>query len=249
MSFLLKYISAAGKFFYPSLLWKKEEASNILYLTFDDGPIPIITPWVLSLLKEYNAKATFFCIGDNVQKHSEIFQQVLAEGHTVGNHSHNHLNGWKTSSQDYIQNVLLAEEEIFRQDKNPKFQIPNSRISKQQKTVNSKQKTVNRTQIPYNQEPTTYNQKLFRPPYGRIRPSQIKKLKKLGYEIVMWDVISLDYDQKKSPEECFQEVVKQVTRGSIIVFHDSIKASKNMMEILPKILKYYKEKGYKFKAV
>ncbi|UJH90826.1 polysaccharide deacetylase family protein [Antarcticibacterium sp. 1MA-6-2] len=232
----------AGKLLFPSLLWKHKENSPIIYLTFDDGPIPQVTPWVLSLLKEYDAKATFFCIGDNIKKHPEIFQQVLAEGHSIGNHTFNHLNGWKTSTGDYIQNVLLAEEEIFKQVGNSKFQIPNSGISRRQKTENRKLKTENL-------QPTTKNQKLFRPPYGRIKPSEMKELKRLGYTIVMWDVISEDYNQKRSEEKCFQGVVSQAGQGSIIVFHDSKKASKNLMEILPRLLDFYKNKGYSFKAL
>lgn len=221
MSLFLKLISAAGKVIFPSLLWKKGESAKIIYLTFDDGPIPEVTPWVLLLLKEFDAKATFFCIGDNIKKYPEIFKQILAAGHVTGNHTFNHLNGWKTSTEEYVQNVLLAEAEI-------------------EKILNSKSKKL---------ETATENQKLFRPPYGRIKPSQIEKLRNMGYNVVMWDVISEDYNQKKLPENCFHNVVTQAGPGSIIVLHDSTKASKNLKAILPRILEYYSKKGFEFRSL
>lgn len=219
-----KYISVAGKFFYPSLLWKMN-SSKTLYLTFDDGPVPGITPWVLLKLKEYNARATFFCIGENISKNPDIFEQVLAEGHSIGNHTFNHLNGWKTTLNDYLNNVQLAEEEIKKN------------------TISS-----NRD---WSIKETGENKKfrLFRPPYGKVTPKQINGLHHLGYKIVMWDVISYDFSHSHSSERCYDKVIKNAVPGSIIVFHDSLKASKNLKKILPQILNYYHEKGFAFKAL
>lgn len=219
--FNIRKISALGRVFYPSLLWNLPDKNKTIYLTFDDGPIPEITPWVLSLLKEYNAKGTFFCIGENIVKHPEIFKQILSEGHRVGNHSFNHLNGWKTPSKKYVENVLKAEKSI------------NGNLPKQ---LNRKERGKQGEQpLP----------KLFRPPYGRIKPSQIKELQKLGYQIVMWDIISGDFDNRLSARQCCDVVKKNTTPGSIVVFHDSKKAEKNLREVLPEILEFYKKEGYK----
>jgi peptidoglycan/xylan/chitin deacetylase (PgdA/CDA1 family) len=225
----LKKISTLGKFLYPSLLWNLPKTGNTLYLTFDDGPIPEVTPWVLALLKEYHAKATFFCIGENIVKHPEVFDQILAEGHNVGNHSFNHLNGWKTPTSTYIENVEKAEEIIF-----------------------GKQGSINRNQdlrTENIEEREEKNIKLFRPPYGKITPKQIKILQGQGFKIVMWEVISGDFDVNISQENCLNNVLKNSRPGSIVVFHDSIKASANLQEVLPKILEYFHQKGFGFKAI
>ncbi len=218
----LKKISTLGKFLCPSLLWNLPKTGNTLYLTFDDGPIPEVTPWVLALLKEYHAKATFFCIGKNISKHPEIFEQILAEGHNVGNHSFNHLNGWKTPISTYIENVEKAEKIIF------------------EKSEARDRNQGNRTKK---------NLKLFRPPYGKITPKQIKTLQGQGYKIVMWEVISGDFDVNVSPENCLNNVLKNSKPGSIVVFHDSIKASEKLKEVLPKVLEYYHQKEFEFKAI
>jgi peptidoglycan/xylan/chitin deacetylase (PgdA/CDA1 family) len=210
---IIKNISRWGRVFYPSLLWKVIPPEKTIYLTFDDGPIPEVTPWVLSLLKKFNAKATFFCIGDNINKNPDIFNMIVSEGHSIGNHTFNHLNGWKTSAKNYIENIALAEE------------------------------------ILYKDTPVKATQKLFRPPYGRITPGQIKTLQKKNYQIVMWDVISCDYNTNISGEECFNNVVEQAGSGSIVVFHDSLKASENLKMVLPEVLTYYQERGYVFKAL
>lgn len=210
----LKKISTIGKLLYPSLLWKLPSKQKTLYLTFDDGPNPEITPWVLKTLKQSQAKGTFFCVGENVSTYPNIFQQILKEGHQVGNHTYNHLKGWKTSEKAYLENVHLAEGAMLRPSKH-----------------------------------TSETFKLFRPPYGKILPSQIKKLQKLGYKIVMWDVISGDFDAKFSAEDCYRNVINNCSPGSIVVFHDSIKAAKKLKEVLPKVLKYFQEKGFEFKAI
>jgi len=207
--FLVKYPSILRKL-YPHRITRLE-APKSLYLTFDDGPIPAITPWVLRLLHDYNAKATFFCIGDNIKKNPDAFQQIIQQGHRIGNHTFNHLNGWKTSEENYVKNTVLAEQEI---EKFKKEEI-----------------------------------KFFRPPYGKITNSQAKKLVQLNYKIVMWDVLSGDFDQTISAEKCYNHVIKNTKAGSTIVFHDSIKASKNLKNVLPKVLKYYAEKGYRFEAL
>jgi peptidoglycan/xylan/chitin deacetylase (PgdA/CDA1 family) len=192
------------KFLFPKYIWELPNNDNKVYLTFDDGPTPEVTQWTLNLLKEYNAKATFFCIGENIKKHPEIFKKVIEAGHSIGNHTFNHLNGWETTVKDYLENV-----------KKCKSQIPN-----QQSAINN----------------------LFRPPFGKIKPSQSRIIRKLGYKIIMWDVISYDFNTTVSKEKCLENVLKNVKSGSIIVFHDSVKAFKNLEYILPKTLEFLKEK-------
>ena len=196
---------------FSKYIWDIPNTENKIYLTFDDGPIPEITEWVLEELKKYNAKATFFCIGDNIEKHPEIFKKVIHEGHAIGNHTFNHLNGWETTTENYIQNVKLAE------------------------TANRKLNTVNCN--------------LFRPPYGKIKSSQSNRLIQLGYKIIMWDVLSADFDPTISPEKCLKNVIPNVESGSIIVFHDSLKASPNLKYTLPRTLEFLSKKGFVFDAI
>jgi len=196
---------------FPNYVWKLPNNQNKVYLTFDDGPVPIITEWVLDILQKENIKATFFCIGENIEKHPEIFSRIVTENHIVGNHTFNHLNGWKTSTKNYLANSNLFEDTIQKS----KFKI----------------------------------QKLFRPPYGKIKPSQGKAIRRKGYKIIMWDVISYDFDSKILPEKCLQNVLKNVENGSIIVFHDSKKAEKNLKYALPKAITTLKEKGFTFDAL
>ena len=191
---------------YPERIWAFSRSSNSVFLTFDDGPIPEVTPWVLDELKKHNAKATFFCIGENVQKHPEIFQRILSEGHSVGNHTFKHLNGWKTATSEYIENIEKAKKQMH----NSEFKIQNSRL-------------------------------LFRPPYGKITSKQAKTLQKKGFKIVMWDIISYDYDTNVSEEKCLQNVLKNIRSGSVVVFHDSLKAEKNLRYVFPKVLEFLNE--------
>ncbi|WP_196885559.1 polysaccharide deacetylase family protein [Aureivirga sp. CE67] len=188
------------------LIWSFYTSSKKIYLTFDDGPTPKITEWVLQTLKKYDAKATFFCLGKNVDANPEIYNQILSEGHAVGNHTNNHFNGWKTISINYFNNIREASKKI--------------------------------------------KSNLFRPPYGKLKYIQSRYIrKKMKYNIIMWDVISADFDTSISGEECYQNVIKHTENGSIIVFHDSVKAESRMKYALPKVLEYYATKGYSFEKI
>lgn len=200
---------------FPNYVWDITTNTKSIYLTFDDGPTPEITNWVLNMLKSYHAKATFFCIGNNIEKHPEIFQNIIADGHSIGNHTHNHIKGWKTKANDYVDNIAKAESLIDSQIQNSEFRIQN----------------------------------LFRPPYGQITPKQGKKLLALGYKIIMWDVLSFDWDKNVSEETCFNNVMSKATNGSIIVFHDSVKASKNLQYTLPRVLEFFSKKNFLFEAI
>lgn len=195
--------------------WKVATNQKEIYLTFDDGPIPEITPWVLKQLAKFQAKATFFCVGDNISKYPEIYDTVLQEKHRIGNHTFHHLNGWKTKSNSYVENIDKCAFEIEKQ---------------QMKSV-------------------TKSDLLFRPPYGKITPSQRKKIVEKGYKIIFWDVLSGDFDQNISKETCLENVVNNTEKGSIIVFHDSEKAFKNLEYVLPRFLEYFSKKGYVFKSL
>lgn len=183
---------------FPELIWhlssREESKENHLYLTFDDGPTPEVTPWVLDCMKEYNAKATFFCLGRNVERYPEIYKQILDEGHMVGNHTYSHLKGWNTSNSEYLNDISLAGQIV--------------------------------------------ESNLFRPPYGRVRKTQIREIRK-DYNIVMWDVLSQDYNGSITPQKCLENVESNIKPGSIIVFHDSDKARKNLYYTLPQILEKY----------
>ncbi|SEA12503.1 polysaccharide deacetylase family protein [Pedobacter hartonius] len=192
------------KWYYPLLVWNKSRNEKVIYLTFDDGPIPVVTDFVLNTLKSFNCKATFFCIGDNISKYPEIFEQVKAAGHAIGNHTFNHLKGWKTDDSTYIQNFLQC------------------------------------------QQLTQSN--LFRPPYGRIKKSQISHLKTINplLRIIMWDILSGDFDINLSPEKCCENVIRNARNGSIIVFHDSLKAFDRLKLALPATLEFFVNQGYQF---
>ena len=197
---------------FPQVLWRLPDTSNTIYLTFDDGPIPEITEFVTAQLKQYQAKATFFCVGDNLKKHPEIAHRVMEEGHLLSNHTFNHLSGWRTPLPDYLHNVELCQQQLNAlSDNNEKL--------------------------------------LFRPPYGQIRPAQAAALQKQKYQVVMWDVLTYDFDQKLLPEVCLLNSIAQTTSGSVVVFHDSLKAARNMQYVLPRFLNHFSEKGYKFKTL
>jgi peptidoglycan/xylan/chitin deacetylase (PgdA/CDA1 family) len=206
----VKTPSLAKKMF-PNYVWDIPTNAKELYLTFDDGPTPEITNWTLDLLKTYNAKATFFCIGANIEKHPAICQNIIKDGHTIGNHTQQHIKGWKSKTKAYITEVLEAEKQIELQQFKRSY--------------------------------------LFRPPYGQLKPKQGKQLINLDYKIIMWDVLSFDWDNEVSEDNCLNNVISKSKKGSIIVFHDSIKASKNMMYALPKVLEHFSKEGFQFKAL
>ncbi len=185
-------------------IWRIPTKEPIIYLTFDDGPVPEATSYVLEILKSFHIKATFFCIGKNVVKHPELYQQIVAEGHHVGNHTFNHLNGWQTRTSNYILNIEQC------------------------------QKVVHST--------------LFRPPYGKITLSQIKQVKRT-MNIVMWDVLSYDFKASVNPLQCADNVIRNCRPGSVVVFHDSIKAFNNMSVALPLVLEQLLAKGFRFEVI
>lgn len=189
---------------FPNFTWRIPGKEKIVYLTFDDGPIPEVTPWVLEQLKAYNAQATFFCVGDNIQRHPEVFQQVVQAGHAVGNHTNQHLNGWSVDNLTYFHDIRHCARAV---------------------------KTA-----------------LFRPPYGRMKPKQAQFLQR-HYRIVMWDVLSGDFDPNITKEQCLDNVISNVHPGSIVVFHDSIKAKEKLQFVLPQVLEYFNEQGYAFHAL
>ncbi len=192
---------------YPECIWEIETSGKILYLTFDDGPHPEVTQFVLEELKKYNALATFFCIGDNVKKYFDIYKKVIESGHKPANHTFNHLNGWKVKDEAYLDNIAMAADII---DSN-----------------------------------------LFRPPYGRISKFQLKALKGAGFNLttIMWSLLSGDFDEKLSGENCYLNVINNAKPGSIIVFHDSLKDFTRLKYALPRVLEYFSLKGFQFKTI
>lgn len=194
--FLLKWL-------YPWFVWHKSRSEKTIYLTFDDGPIPEVTEWVLHILQQYQAKATFFCVGDNIRKHPLVYEQVKQAGHTIGNHTYNHLNGWKTPKEVYMHNINQFEQAAGK------------------------------------------DIHLFRPPYGKITRQQAKIVRQT-HQIIMWDVLSGDFDQNLSPAECLRKSIRYTEPGSIIIFHDSLKACKNLEYVLPQYLRHFHSLGYKF---
>ena len=182
-----------------NVVWRINPAKKVIYLTFDDGPNSRVTPLVLDILDRFEVKATFFCVGENVSRFPDVFDEVKRRGHTVGNHTFNHLKGFEYATDYYVRNVKKASEFI--------------------------------------------DSRLFRPPHGQIKPSQIKALKD-DYRIIMWDFITYDYDKRIEPEKIIAEVKKRSRNGSIVVFHDSLKAEKNVLQVLPEALRFWKENGY-----
>lgn len=193
-----------GELAYRRAHFRLPKEQKTVYLTFDDGPVPIYTPQVLNILQEYNVPATFFMVGENVYKFPEVFEQVKNAGHAFGSHTYNHLKGWVTDNKTYLANVEKGVEVV--------------------------------------------GSKLFRPPYGKIGPLQAKKLYS-HLHVIMWDVITMDYDHSLSGEDCFQNVKNYVRNGSIIVFHDSPKSEKNLLYALPKTIEYLKKENYTFAAI
>ncbi len=189
---------------YPDQIWSLPASNKNIYLTFDDGPTNEITEWILDTLVKNRAKATFFLVGDNVQRLPHLVQQIQQGGHHVGNHTQNHLNGWSTDTNDYLRNSLKCAEVL--------------------------------------------NTPLFRPPYGRITRAQARIMQK-RFKIIMWDVLSGDFDKTISKERVLRNVLNHTTSGSIIVFHDNIKAENRMKYALPRVLDYFGEKGFTFNPI
>lgn len=197
MPFLIKAIT-------PSLIYSIDNNQKSVYLTFDDGPNPEVTPLVLDILASNDAKATFFCLGENVNDNPVLFERIKREGHSVGNHSYNHLDGWNTKNEPYYKDIEQSNKLI--------------------------------------------KSNLFRPPYGRITPPQIKYLKK-KYKIVMWDILSSDFDTNNTSEQCINNVLSNVKPGSIIVFHDNTKAKETLLKSLPNILERLKSQDYNISPI
>lgn len=198
------------KLAYPSYLsWEIKNSENKIYLTFDDGPVPDVTEYVLEVLRKFNIKATFFCVGDNVVKHPAILLQILQDRHSVGNHTHHHIKGWDVSEQTYMQNIKLCDEALLSYDVLPR---------------------------------------LFRPPYGKATKAQLKQAHKT-HQIVMWNVLTGDFDQQQSEEACLQEAIIRTKSGSIILFHDSYKAERNMRYALPRFIESCLSKGFQFEKL
>lgn len=189
---------------YADCIWKIDTEEKILFLTFDDGPHPQATSFVLDALRDYDAFGTFFCIGKNVEEHRDVYNRILEAGHRTGNHTYDHLNGWKTEDSVYLKSIVRAGELI--------------------------------------------DSDLFRPPYGRISKFQLSALKgeRFKMKTVMWSVLSGDFDVSAKPENCYLNVVNHAKPGSIVVFHDSMKAFSNLRSTLPKVLEHYSRKGYRF---
>jgi peptidoglycan/xylan/chitin deacetylase (PgdA/CDA1 family) len=186
---------------YPGLLWRMETEQKRIFLSFDDGPHPDITPWVLDLLKVHGIHAMFFCVGENVMRYPAVYARILEEGHLTGNHTYNHLNGWNTHSVKYLKNVASCAKEV--------------------------------------------RSEFFRPPYGRMKKSQSARLRH-HYKIIMWDVLSGDFDRATSPEKCLDNTIRNSREGSIVVFHDSAKAWDNLSYVLPLYLEEMKKRGFSF---
>lgn len=198
---------------FKGYVWDLPTTDKKAYLTFDDGPTPDVTDFVLNVLEEHAIKATFFCIGNNIDNHPDIFKRIIDSGHTIANHTYNHINGWNTSLEKYLDNARKAEESIIKHYK------------------------------------AFSGNKLFRPPYGKISRSQANALRRQGYRIIMWDVLSADFDHTISPEKCMANVVDNVRPGSIIIYHDSVKASANMQYALPRAIEILKKRGFRFEAI
>ena len=192
------------RYLYPSAIWRMDKDERAVYLTFDDGPIPRVTPWVLDVLDRYGIKATFFMVGDNIRKHPEEFRMVVERGHRIGNHTFNHIRGLSYDINSYLENTDKACRMMM-------------------------------------------NTNLFRPPQGYMSPKQYAELKK-RYKIIMWDLVTRDYNRKFTGEQILQKVKKYVRNGSIITFHDSLKSEENIRYALPKAIEWLMEQGYEFKV-
>lgn len=203
---------ALVRYLLPQYTWRQPVHEKIIYLTFDDGPIPDVTEFVLQQLAEYRAKATFFCVGENIYRYPEIARQVADQGHRLANHTYNHLRGWETKTEAYVQNIALCQNQLDLV------------------------------------QPVSQALKLFRPPHGRIRKDQFNKIK-FHYQVIMWDVLTYDFDCTLSPKDCLHHSIKQTVAGSVVVLHDSVKARRNMEYVLPRFLHHFTNLGYRFESL
>lgn len=195
---------ALARLLWPGLLWRMPPLGRTLHLTFDDGPTPEVTPWVLETLAAHDAKATFFLVGANAERHPDLVRRIRAAGHAIGNHTYSHLNGWRTGLKAYVEDMERAQAHT--------------------------------------------RSALFRPPYGRITRAQAAILRQ-RFTVVMWDVLSMDYDRSRTPERCLRDVLRHTRPGSIIVFHDSLKAEPLMRAVLPEAIERLRAAGYSFAAL
>lgn len=195
-----KYVQEA----FPTMEWRYQTVDKVLYLTFDDGPTPESTPTILEILQRYGAKATFFCVGDNIRKFPQLVDTIIDEGHKIGSHTYNHLSGWTTTNRTYYSNIHKAADLV--------------------------------------------DSRLFRPPYGRITPNQSKQISK-DYRIVMWDVLSGDFDKNITADQCYHNVINNSKPGSVVVFHDSKKTTSLVSKVLPRVLEFFDANGYQFDSI
>ena len=192
------------KFYNKKLIWNIPVKEKKIFLTFDDGPVPGFTSEILNILNQFNAKATFFCVGENIKNHKKEFEKILKNGNLIGNHTFNHLNGRKTKFEEYISNISKSND--------------------------------------------LYETKLFRPPYGRITFKQINEVSK-NYKIIMWTVLTGDFDKNVSKEKCLKNAIKYTRKGSIIVFHDNKKTKEKVLFALPRFLEYFSKKDFTFETI
>ena len=200
------------RWIYPHAIWRMDPSEKAVYLTFDDGPIPEATPYVLEVLARFNIRATFFVVGDNVRKHPDIFQQVVDAGHRIGNHTYNHIGGFRWLSWKYLENTQKAEDIIGKYD------------------------------------PRAVHSFLFRPPHGWMRPLQYRAIRRQGYQIIMWDLVTRDYSCRLTADEVLQNVKRYARNGSIITFHDSLRSIDKLQKILPSALQWLIDQGYQFRV-
>ena len=200
------------RWIYPHAIWRMDPSEKAVYLTFDDGPIPEATPYVLEVLAHFNIRATFFVVGDNVRKHPDIFRQVVEAGHRIGNHTYNHIGGFRWLSWKYLENTQKAEEIIGKYD------------------------------------PRTPKSFLFRPPHGWLRTLQYRAIRRQGYQIIMWDLVTRDYSRRLTADEVLQNVKRYARNGSIITFHDSLRSIDKLQKILPSALQWLIDQGYQFRV-
>lgn len=186
--------------FFGKMLWRVDTDKKLIYLTFDDGPVPEVTPYVLDILDDYGWKATFFCVGENVQKYPDIYAEILKRGHATANHTYHHLKGFSTNAEMYLKDVQQAAAIV--------------------------------------------NSDFFRPPHGQLTRKQAELLRSNGHRIVMWDLITYDYDIRQSPDKILRLLQRNLRKGSVVVFHDSIKAKNNVLTVLPKALEYWNANQY-----